>query len=105
MRNLSAIFLIIAVLSACKNTEVKQFCEPVIKRQYNIVYNAHFDGSFTVQPPCADTAFVLRTEIPTDTVLPGNVKTYSIPKGIQYLVVSPCALDSVLTYTYNNTCP
>lgn len=105
MRITNTIFLIVAALSACKNTAIEQICEPVVERQYNIVYNAHFKGDFTIQPPCADTVFVLQTETATDTILPGNVRTYSIAKGKQYLAVSACALDSVLTYTFNNTCP
>lgn len=105
MRITTTILLVFATLTACKNTEVKKLCDPVVERQYNVVYNAHFNGDFTIQPPCSDTAFVLRTEIPADTILPGNIKTYSITKGNQYLVVSRCALDSILTYTYNNNCP
>lgn len=95
---------LIVGLAGCDAAEINRICEPSVERQFNIVYNAHFRGQFTLNNTCQDTAMVYRIEIPTDTVLPGSQRTYSFVSGDQYLVVLNCQ-DSTLTYTYFNECP
>ena len=100
------IFILISIaLFSCNEAQINRICEPTLNREFNMVYNAHFRGELQLDLSNAcDTALVYFTEIPPTTVLPGNFQTFSVPSGLQYLVVSNCS-DSTLTYRYVNTCP
>jgi hypothetical protein len=95
----------LTVLSACKEAQIDAVCEPVLTRQFNTVYNAHFSGDLQVDlSNLCDTALVYFTEIAPTTVLPGEFRSFSVKKDLQYLVETSCT-DSTLTYQYINICP
>lgn len=79
-------------------------CEPEVHRNFNVVYNAHFKGQLIFNNTCNDTAYVLRLELPTDTVFPGEFVSYNLASGEQYYVAVNCS-DSTHTFIYKNTCP
>lgn len=95
---------IILLMAGCDAAQIDRICEPSLERQYNVVYNAHFKGEFTINNTCADTAVVQSTDTEPDTLLPGASRTYTLSQRQQYLVVLTCE-DSTLTYTYFNQCP
>lgn len=95
---------IIVLLAGCDAAQINRICEPSVERQYNVVYNAHHKGEFTINNTCTDTAVVQATDTEPDTLFPGTSHTYTLSQGQQYLVVLACE-DSTLTYTYFNQCP
>jgi len=103
MRFLFTILIVAAGLTSCKS-EIDKICEPTKTRMFNVVYNAHFNGEFSVNNTCSDTAIVYITDLEGDPLPPGNNRTYQIDRGLQYLVVANCS-DSTIAYNYMNECP
>jgi hypothetical protein len=101
---LIGIALLVALIAACDAAQINRICEPVLNREFNVVYNAHFRGELSFNNSCGDTARVFYTDADPVTVLPGAFYSLSLNQGQQYLVNVQCA-DSTLTYTYTNQCP
>lgn len=92
------------LLAACDAAEINRVCEPVLDRQFNVVYNAHFRGELSLNNSCIDTALVFYTDAEPIAVPPGGFFALNLTSGQQYLVNVNCT-DSTLTYTYTNQCP
>lgn len=92
------------LLAGCDAAEINKICDPSKERQFNVVYNAHYDGQFTLENTCGDTATVFITEQSGDPIPPGDTRVYTVSRGLQYIVIGDCA-DSTLTYTFVNECP
>lgn len=88
----------------CNDAEINRICDPALTRNFNVIYNAHFPGSLTLNNQCGDTAIVYRSALEPVVVAPGDVTSLDLVEEQQYLIEVSCA-DSTLTYQFLNDCP
>lgn len=94
----------IGPFAGCNDAEINRICDPALTRNFNVVYNAHFPGTLTIDNQCGDTAIIYRSLLDPVSVLPGGFTSLSLVEKQQYLVEVNCA-DSSLTYQFLNECP
>jgi hypothetical protein len=105
MNRLLIFSFVCITLFSCNEAQIDLICEPILNREFNVIYNAHVTGELQLDlSNSCDTALVYFTELDPTTVLPGTFKSFEVTSGLQYLVETTCT-DSTLTYRYVNNCP